>query len=151
MHHVNAKVAGPRDAGQSVHVRAVHVQQRAVRVQNFRRLSNILLEYAERRRVRNHHRGHVAVHDFLQPRDIDLAALVRAHVFDFVSGDHCGCRVRSMRGVRDQNFFARAALCVRKISANQQQSCQFSLRARRRLERPSIHAGDFSEAVQQQL
>ncbi len=126
-------------------------KQRAVRVQNFRRLGNVLLEHAQRRRVRDHHRGHVAVYDFLQPRDIDLAALVRAHVFDFVSRDYRRRRIRSMRGVWDQDFLARAALRVRKIGANQQQSSQLALRARRRFERASIHARDFDEAVQQQL
>ncbi len=81
VHHVHAKIAGARDAGQRVHVRAVHVQQRAVFVQDFGGLGDILLEDAERRGIRDHHGGHVLVHDFLQARDVDLAAFIRAARF----------------------------------------------------------------------
>jgi len=45
VHHVHAKVAGRATPAKSVQVRAVHVQQRAMRVQNFP-LEHILLEYA---------------------------------------------------------------------------------------------------------
>ena len=34
VHHVDAEIAGPRDADQRVHVGAVHVDQRALRVQD---------------------------------------------------------------------------------------------------------------------
>ena len=56
-----------------------------------------------------------------------------------------------MRGVRDQNLLARAALRVRQIGANQQQSGQFALRAGGGLERSGVHPRDFGEAIEQQL
>ena len=91
------------------------------------------------------------IHNFFQARDVDLAALIRAHVFDFVSGDHRGRGIGAVRGVGDQNFLARASLRVFEVGANQQQAGQFALRARRGLQRAGIHAGNFDEAIQQQL
>ena len=59
--------------------------------------------------------------------------------------------IGAVRGVRNQNFLARVALRVFQIGANQQQSGQFALRAGGRFERAGVHAGDFGEAIQQQL
>ena len=76
VHHVHAKIAGTGNARERVHVRAVHVQQRAMFVQDLRGLGDILFKHAERRGIGDHHRGHIVVHNFLQPRDVDLAAHV---------------------------------------------------------------------------
>ena len=88
-------------------------------------------------------RGDVVVHNFLQARDVDLAALVRADVFDVVSGDHRGRGIGAVRGVRNQHFLARVSLRVFEVGANQQQAGQFALRAGRRLQRAGVHARDF--------
>ncbi len=43
VHHVDAEIAGPRNAHQRVHVRAIHVHQRALGVQDLRRLDDVAL------------------------------------------------------------------------------------------------------------
>ncbi len=151
VHHVHAKIAGARDAGERVHVRAVHVQQRAVFVQDFGGLGDILLEHAERRRIRDHHGGHVVVHNLFQARDVDLAAFIRGHVFHVVAGNHRGRGIGAVRGVGYQNFFARVSLRVFEVRANEQQAGEFALRARRRFQRARIHARNFDEAILEQL
>ena len=70
-------------------------------------------------------------------------------VFDFVAGDHGRGGIRSMCGIGNQNFFARIALFL-QVGANQQQSRQFSLRSRGRLERNRIHARHLQQAFFQQ-
>ena len=50
VHHVDAEIAGPRDACQRVHVGAVHVEQRAALVQDFGNFRDALFEHAERAR-----------------------------------------------------------------------------------------------------
>ena len=96
-------------------------------------------------------RGHVAVHDVLQPRDVDLAALVRWHVLDFVPGNHGRGRIGAVRGVGNQHFLARAPLRIFQIGANQQQSGEFALRSGGGFQRAGIHARDFGQAFQQQF
>ena len=57
VHHVDAEVAGPGLADQRVHVGAVHVEQRALGVQNVGDLVNLAFEDAERGGVGEHQRG----------------------------------------------------------------------------------------------
>ena len=47
VHHVHAEVAGAHLAHQRVHVGAVHVEQRALGVQNVGDLVNLVLEDAD--------------------------------------------------------------------------------------------------------
>ena len=72
MHHVDAKIAGPRDTRQRVHVRPVHVEQCALGVKNLGNIRDALLENAQGRRVRDHQCGHVFGHKLAQLFDIDL-------------------------------------------------------------------------------
>src|SRR6266404_5272172 len=121
MHHVNAEISRPRDAGKGVHVGAIHVQKRAFSVENLRDFWDALLENAERRRIGDHQRGNVGRDKFAQLVDIDLAVRFGLDVFDFVAGDDRGGRIRAVRGIGNQNFLARIALFF-EIGAYQQQA-----------------------------
>ena len=66
VHHVDAEIAGAGDARQRVHVGAVHVEQRALGVQDFGDFGDALLENAERRRIGDHQRGDVFGDQFAQ-------------------------------------------------------------------------------------
>ena len=82
VHHVHAEVAGPHLAHQRVHVGAVHVEQRALGVQDVGDLVNLALEDAQRRGVGEHQRGGLFVHLALQRLQVDAAVGVRLQVFD---------------------------------------------------------------------
>ena len=62
VHDVDAEIAGPGDAGQRVHVGAVHVEQGALAWRSSAISANLLLEDAERGRIGEHERGDVVVH-----------------------------------------------------------------------------------------
>ena len=62
VHHIHAEVARARHARQRVHVGAIHIQQRALRMQDFGDLRNLLLENTQRRRIRQHQRGNIGRH-----------------------------------------------------------------------------------------
>ena len=85
VHHVHAEVARPRLAHQRVHVRAVHVQQRALRMQDVRDLVNLALEHADGRRIRQHQRRDIFIHHPLQLGDIHHALRIRLQVRDLVA------------------------------------------------------------------
>ena len=59
VHHVDAEIAGPRDADQRVHIGAVHVEHGALVVQDLGHAHDVVLEHAERVRVGHHQRGDV--------------------------------------------------------------------------------------------
>ena len=71
VHHVDAEIAGPRDADQRVHVGAVHVEHGAFFVQNFGHARDVIFEHAERVRVGDHQRGHVTGDQLFQRAEID--------------------------------------------------------------------------------
>ena len=77
VHHVDAEIAGPRHADQRVHVGAVHVEQRALGVQDLGDLVDVLLEDAERVRIGDHQRGDIFGHLRFERGDVDHAACVR--------------------------------------------------------------------------
>ena len=56
VHHVDAEVTRPRDTHQRVHVRAIHVDQRALFVQDLGNLLDVLFEHAHRVRIGDHQR-----------------------------------------------------------------------------------------------
>ena len=72
-----------------------------------------LFENAERAGIRQHQRGDIFSGEFAQVIGVDLAARVRFDVLNFVSGDHHRCGIGAVRGIGDQNFFARIALAFR--------------------------------------
>ena len=62
VHHVGAEITGTHLADQSVHVGAVHVEQRALGVQQVGDLVDLLLEDAQGVGIGEHERGNVIVH-----------------------------------------------------------------------------------------
>ncbi len=117
MHHVHAKVAGPRHPCQRVHVRAVHIEQRALGMQNLGNFRNPLLENSQRRGIGDHQRRNVCGHLLAEFFDVNLAVGFGLDVFDLVARDDRGCRIRSVRGVRNQDFLARIPL-LSEIGSN---------------------------------
>src|SRR5712672_857483 len=128
MHYVYAKIARPRDAGESVHVRAVHIQQRALAVQDLRDFRDALLKNAQRRRIRDHQRSDIRRDQFAKLVDVNLPVRFGFNVFHFVARDNRGGRIRAVRGIRNQNFLTWIALLL-QIRANQQQAGKFALSA----------------------
>ena len=74
VHDVEAHVPGSRDAADGVEVRAVVVHQRTGTVEDVADLLDVLVEEAERRRVREHQAGGVLVDLAAQIVDVDVAA-----------------------------------------------------------------------------
>ena len=106
MHHVDAEVARPRDPDQRIHIRAIHVNQRALGVQELRDASNVLFENAERVRIRDHQRRDVVIHRACERFQIHHAALVRLDVFHRISGHARSRRIGAVRRIRDQQPLA---------------------------------------------
>src|SRR5712671_6242557 len=128
VHHVHAEIARPRDSRESVHVRAVHIQQRALGVQDLRDFRDALLKNAQRRRIRDHQRSDIRRDQFTKLVDVDLAVRFGFNVFHFIARDNRGGRIRAVRGIRNQNFLTWIALLL-QIRANQQQAGKFALSA----------------------
>ena len=150
MHHVHAKVARPRLAHQRIHVRAIHIQQRALRMQNVRNLVNLALEHANGRRIRQHQRGGILIHHPLQLGDIHHSLRIRLQVRHLIPHHRRRRRIRPMRRVRNQNLLPRIALAL-VIRPHQQDARKLPMRARRRLQRNRVHAGNLDQALAQQL
>ena len=117
-------------------------------MKNFRNFADTLFENAESGGIREHQRGDVFGGVFAQVVGVELAAGVRFDVLHFVAGDHHRSRIRAVRRIGDENFFARIALRF-EISANHQQAGEFALRASDGLESRRVHAGDFEQAFLQ--
>ena len=148
VHHVHAKVSGARFAHQGVHVGAVHVEQRALGVEDFGDLRNLALEDANGRGVGEHQRGGFFIHLPRERFQVDAALGVRLEVLNRVAADGRRGRVGAMRGVGDEDFLARVALRL-VPGADQQNSGELAVRPGRRLQRNRVHAGDFDEAALQ--
>ena len=145
VHHVDAEIAGPRDAHQRVHVRAIHVNHGAFVVQNLGGLHDVLFEHAQRIRIGHHQRRDVFIHMAAQLFEIDHALIVRLHVLHRVARNACRGGIGAVRGIGHQNLLARIALRFEK-RAHQQDAGEFAMRARGGLQRDGIETGDFAQA-----
>ena len=112
VHHVRPKVPRPRLAHQRVHVRAVHVQQRALRMQNFRDLMHLRLKHPNRRRIGQHQRGRILVHRRPQLVQVDRTLRIRLQVLHLVPNHSSRRRICPMRRVRHKHRLARIALTL---------------------------------------
>ena len=101
VHHIHAEIAWTGDAYQRVHVRAVHIEERSLGVQDFRDLWNTLLEDTQRLGIGDHQRGDISGHQVAQFVDVDLAVRFRLDVFDFVARNHRRRRICPVRGIRN--------------------------------------------------
>ena len=129
---VEAHVAGPRDAADGVQVRAVVVHERAGGVEDVADLLDVLVEEAERRRVREHQAGGVLVDLAAQVVEVDVAARVglapasaRSPAIVTLAG-FVPCAVSGMTILPP--LLALAA--VVEVGAHQQQAGQLALAAR---------------------
>ena len=104
VHHVHAEVAGADFADQRVHVGAVHVEQRALGVENVGDLVDLALEDAERGGVGEHQRGGFFVDLAREGFEIDAALGVRLEVLDLIAADGRGGGVGAVGGVGNENL-----------------------------------------------
>ena len=117
VHHVHAEVARPRLAHQRVHVRAVHVEQRALRMQDVGDLVNLALEHADGRGVGQHQRGGIFIHHPLQLGDIHHALRIRLQVRDLVAARPPPSRDSSHAPSRESESSCARCLCSRDTRA----------------------------------
>ena len=150
VHHVDAKIARSDFAHKGVHVRAVHIEQRALGVQDVGDLVDLALEDADGARVGEHQRGNVLGDQALKRGDVDHAERVRLDVLHLVADDRGGRRVGAMRGVGHQHGPAGVALRL-VVGAGEQDSGELAMRAGGRLQRDRIHAGDLNQAFLQDM
>ena len=66
VHDVDAEIAGARLADQSIHVGAIHVEQRAFGMQDVGDLVNLTFKHADGGRIREHERSGFFVDQLLQ-------------------------------------------------------------------------------------
>ena len=145
VHHVNAEIAGPRDAHQRIHVGAVHVDQRALVVQNVAQIFAMFSSNTPTRvRIRHHQAGNIVRDALLERFQIDHAAVVRFDVLDRVADHRRRGRIGAVRGIGHQDLLARIAARFEQ-RADQQDAREFAVRAGRRLQRDGVHPGDFSQ------
>src|SRR5579864_1721556 len=109
-------------------------------------LADVGFEDAEGVRIRQHQPGDFARHGLLESGEVDASAAVGFEVAYLVARDGHARGIRAVRRVRYQNVLARLADVV-EVGANHQQAGEFTLRARRRLERDGVEPGDFHEAA----
>ncbi len=146
VHHVDAHVAGPHDAEQRVQVRAVAVDEPALRVHDLADLGDVLLEQPERVRVRDHQRGHLLVHGRGHGLGVQDAVVARRDGDDLVAVQRRARGVRAVRGVGHEH--ARALLAARLVvRADHHDARELALRAGGGLERHAIHAADLGQQL----
>ena len=147
---VEAHVARARDAADGVQVRAVVVHERADRVEDARDLLDVLVEQAERRRVRDHQPRGVLVDLAAQVLDVDVPARVGLDRRDLVAGHRHRGRVRAVRAVGDHDLAPLLVLAaLGEVRAHQQEAGQLALAPRGGLQRAGVQARDLDERLLQ--
>ena len=146
VHHVHAKVAGAHLAHQRIHVGAIHVEQRALGVQNVGDFMNLMLEDAQRRGVGEHQRGGFSVHLPRERFEIDAAVGIRFQILDRVAAEGRGGRVGAVGRVGNKHPLARISLRL-VPGPREQDSRELAVRAGRRLQRDHVHARNFEQAA----
>ena len=103
VHHVEAEIAGSRDAGQRVHVGAVAIDETAALVHQPHDLADVLLEQPKRIRIGHHDAGNGVVAGDAHRLEIDIAAGVGGQ-FDRGKARHGGRgRIGAVGGVGDED------------------------------------------------
>ena len=150
MDDVEAHVARPRDPADGVEVGAVVVEERARVVEDRGDLPDVLVEEAERRRVREHEAGRTLVHLRPQVVEIEVAAVVGLDFAELVAGHGDARGVRPVRrvGGDDHPSLLRLA-AVGEVGAHEHQARQLALGAGRRLERDRVEPADLGEDLLQ--
>ena len=149
VHHIHTEVPRTGLAHQGVHIGPVHVEQGSFGMQNVGDLMNLAFEDADGAGVGQHQRSRVFVDDLLQLGHVDHAQRVGAQVLHLVTADGCGGGVGSVSGIGDDDLGPGIPFGL-MVGADQQDAGELSMRARRRLQRDGIHAGDIEQAGLQQ-
>src|SRR6185312_7573787 len=148
VHYIDAEISRTSDSGKSIHVRAVHIDECAALVADCRNFRDAIFEYAQRIRIGQHDRGDFFGNHAAKMVRVDLSALVRFDVLDFVARDDGGRGIRTVRGIGNQHTFARVTATF-QAGANHQQARRFALSARGRLKSDRVHASDREQALLQ--
>ena len=147
MHHVEAEIAGTRDAGERVHVGAVAVDEPAASVHQPDDLFDVLLEQAERVRIGHHDAGDGVVAGATHGFQIDVAAGVGGQL-DGREARHGGRgRIGAMGGVGNENARPLWIAAITMIGTHHQQSGEFAMRTGGWLQRHARKAADLCEPL----
>ena len=150
MDDVEAHVARPRLPDDRVQVRAVVVEQGSARVEDLGHFRDVLVEEAERGRVRQHQPRGALVHLRPQVVEVEVAALGRRDLHELVARHRDARRVRPVRGVRGHDRVALVALApVGEVRPHQHQAGELALRARGRLQGDRRQACDLAQDLLQ--
>ncbi len=144
VHDVGAEIARTRDADQRVHVGAIHIELRALGMQDFGDARNVLFEDAQRVGICQHQRGDVFVDGARQFIHVHHAQRVGLDVFHRIACHSGGCWIGAMGRIGDQQLLAGMALRFQQ-RPDHQDSSELSVRARGGLQCHRIHAGDLGE------
>ena len=109
-------------------------------------LPNVRLEHAERVRHCDHQRGDVFRHRLREHVDVDDATRIRLQLFDLISREMRRRRIRSVRGIGDEDVLARVA-GFRERLVNHEDAGELAVRARDRLQRHARQAEDFLQRL----
>jgi hypothetical protein len=133
VHHVRAEIAGPRDAQDGVHVRAVEIDEAAPLVNAPRDFAHLPVEQAQRAGIGDHEHGDRVVQLGRQVLQIDEARGIALHR-DEVEARHLGTgRVRAVGAIGREHFSPRLVL-VSKIGGRDHERGQLAVRPGRRLQ-----------------
>ena len=150
VHDVEAHVARARDAADGVQVGAVVVHERAGAMEDARDLLDVLVEEAERRRVREHEPRRVLVDLVAQVVDVDVAARVGPHGRQLVAGHRDARGIRAVRRVGDDDLAPLLVLAaVGEVRVHEHEAGQLALRAGGGLERHGVEPGHLGEDLLQ--
>ena len=150
MAHVRADEAGRSQTDLRVHVRAVHINLAAVRVDDFANLADGFLEHAMRAGIRHHEARQftfVRLGFGAEIGDVNVAVRIAGDGDDFHAGHDRAGGIRAVRGSGDQADVAMRLAARFVIRADDQQAGVFALRTGVRLQRNAREAGDFREPV----
>ena len=149
VHHVEAEIARPRDAGKRVHIGAVAVDEPAAVMHQAHDLLDVLLEQAERVGIGHHDAGDGVVAGHSHRLEIDIAARIRGQLDRGKSGHGGGGRIGAVRRIGDEDARAPEVAARTMIGAHHQQPGELAMRAGRGLQRNRRKAADLGEPLLQ--
>ena len=148
---VEAHVARADDAHDGVEVRAVVVAQSARVVDDLRDLEDVLVENADRVRIREHQSRRVGTDGGAQRVEIDAAIRAGGDVHHLIAAHGGGGGVRSVGGVGHDDLRACGVAAVGVVCLDEQHAGEFAVCARSRLERDRVHAEDLAQLAAQNM
>ena len=109
-------------------------------------LPDLRLEDAQRVGIGEHQSRRFIRHGAVELGKVNATARIGFDVPNLVTRNGGAGGIRSVRRIGDQDVFPRVA-ALAQAGADHQYARQFALRARRRLKRDRVHAGDFLKAA----